>query len=409
MSIVKKLLDALEALAARRWVLPLAAVFSMSLVFVQARFHLFSRDVIVDSYSYYFAARAISQGLNPYDGDLLERMGQQEYLKPLERFGTQENVYPYLYPPVLAAYWRVFTLLPPLTAHRAVVLMNALLLGVVLWLIAKIVRPARHPHALLLIFILFQAVNGAAVTSTRAGQVNILLLVFMLVSLYSHLKEKDSLSALFLVLAILIKITPALLLAYFVLFYHRRWEYVGWALLWTFVVVGSSFWLAPPVNWLYFFQASSAGPPLGAQFSIWGWLSIHGETNAFLYHNKGWLYLGIAVPLLILGLWSIKNTPESERPVYAFAQLMMLSLLLSPLTWHHHYIFFMLPGYYLFAYHWGKGRRFLTVIFGVLLFLVVFRFPGSLHMIRPIATLLTAILAFRFGRLLPEATPAPAS
>lgn len=403
---MKSILDALEIIARKRWVLPAAVVLSIALIYIQARFHLLSADFIVDDYSYYFAARAINLGSNPYDAELLERMGEQEYLKPLERFPYQDNVYPYLYPPLLAGIWRIFTLLPPLTAHRLFLILNALFLGLVFWLMARLVKSDRHPHALCLLFLLLQAINGAAITTLRAGQINIVLMALMLATLYWHLGGKDALSALALTLAILIKVVPAILLLYFLIFYPGRWRYLGWMVLWTVALVGVSMVLAPPVTWLHFFETLRLGPPLGSQFSIWGWLKIHSESSNFLQQNKAWLFVSFAAGLLALALLSIRNTRSQERPLYAFSQLMMLSLLLSPLTWHHHYLFYLLPGYYLIASHWSEQHRIMSLIFALLFLLVVLRLPGDYHMARPIGTLLTVLFA---ARLIPQKTPLPIS
>ncbi len=390
---MENFLDALEAFARRPKIITLAAIICVFLVFVQGWFGLFSQDTIIDSYSYYFAAQAINSGLNPYDDEQLVSLGHESGIKGVE---------PYLYPPLLAGVWRGFMFLSPHGAHRVFMIFNALLLGLALYLLAKIIQPVRHPHALLLLFILFQPLNGPAVTSLRIGQINIVLLVLMLLALYYHLQSSDALSALSLCLAILIKLTPALLLIYFIFFYRRRWSYVSWSIFWAIILVDATFLLAPPATWLQFLHSSSAGLPHKAEFSIWGWLQIHALTNQFIAQYKVIFYFLVSLPLLFMAIISIRNRPEEERPIYSFSLLLMLSLLLSPLTWHHHYLFYLLPGFYLLSYHWGKSHLLRTTIYLSLAIAILIRLPGTYHMIRPLGTLVAIILSL-------DLIPAPES
>jgi hypothetical protein len=81
--------------------------------------------------------------------------------------------------------------------------------------------------------------------------------------------------------------------------------------------------------------------------------------------------------------------------------LTLLSLLVSPLTWHHHYVFYTLPGFYLLACNWNRRNRTMVAVSALLTIMVLLRTPGSLRFLRPIGTFLTMLLAFRYRKVPP--------
>ena len=71
-------------------------------------------------------------------------------------------------------------------------------------------------------------------------------------------------------------------------------------------------------------------------------------------------------------------------------------LLLSPLTWQHHYLFFLLPGYAWTTRAWAEDRRLVAAVLAGLTGLVLLRLPGDWLLIRPVATL-AAFLVWTFA------------
>jgi hypothetical protein len=312
------MLDWLDRFARRPYLLLAAGAFSVLAVWGQASSYRFTPDRVVDSYSYYFAAQALEKGLNPYDGALLEALGDKEQLSPNLPEERRSPIYPYVYPPPFAGFWRAFLFLSPLQAHRVVVAADSLLVGVILYLLAKSVSITHHRHAFLLAIVLFQAVNGPAITSARLGQISPGILALLVGTLLLLFRRREALSALCLASAVLIKILPMLLVLWLP-FYSRRREYLGWMALWATAIVGISLLLAPPLSWLQFVDSAitgpaASGPALESDLSIWGWLTIHGRGNQVIRGGRVWLYLLTAVPLLLLTLNSIRNTVEAERP-----------------------------------------------------------------------------------------------
>jgi hypothetical protein len=325
---------------------------------------------VFDSYSYYYAAKAVSQGANPYDNEILKALGKTE--------GGFKDIYPYLYPPLLAGFWRPLTALSPLQAHKALIIANVLLIGLNFFLLYKIVRPQRHPHALFLSFLLFQPLNFTLVMTIKLGQINPLVMLLVLACLYFHLKGRETSSVVALALAILLKLTPGILLLYFLLFYPRRWLYLAKLVAATAGIVLISFLAAPPVDWLYFIQNTISGPPYRTIGSFWGQLAILSQISSFLDSVKVWIYLALSLVLLTASINSLRRTEASQRPFYAFSLLILLTIFLSPLTWYHHYYFCLLTFFYLPVYFWDRGMSSEFMAYVTMVFLMLVYIPRPL-------------------------------
>ena len=161
------------------------------------------------------------------------------------------------------------------------------------------------------------------------------------------------------------------------------------------LLIAASLPLAPPYTWSDFLQGTIGGLPLKAPYSIWGWLQLHTLPVTYLENNKPLIYLLICLPLTILTALSIRNREVLERPLYAFAMLNMLSLLIAPLTWHQHYYIWILPGLYFASYHWARQDRVRSCLWAFLIFIVLTRVPEPLLMLRPAGTLFAMLLELR--------------
>ncbi|HEX7343954.1 MAG TPA: glycosyltransferase 87 family protein [bacterium] len=377
----------LDEFAGKPKVLAIAAFLSIGIVFLQAWFSLLTIDRTKDSYSYYYAAKAIGLGLDPYDVEELRHIGRMD--------GMYDGIGPYVYPPPFAGFWRCLTWMSASDVHSVLILLGTILFGLGLWILSKTVKPPRHPFALLFLFLLYQVLNGPAVTSLRMGQITPLITVLILACLYAHLRNRENLSTLFLAIAIIIKIAPAVLLIYFFLFYPRRWQYLAKVGIWLLLLVLATLPLASPAAWQDYFQSSSSGLPLKAPYSVWGWLQLHTLPVLILENNKPLIYLLICLPLTILTVLGIKNQRPTEQAPYAFSMLAMLSLVIAPLTWHQHFYIWLLPGFYFTAYHWGRQNYGRACIWAFLIFIVMTRVPEPFLMLRPAGTLFAMLLELR--------------
>src|SRR5262249_54149933 len=112
---------------------------------------------------------------------------------------------------------------------------------------------------------------------------------------------------------------------------------------------------------------------------------------------RGPLY--VAGAMLALGCaWRHQlRLPAAERALEGAASAIVLGLLLSPLTWQHHFLFFMLPAWAWLARAWAEGPTAPAPAVAALAALVLLRLPGALLEVRPVA----AAVAFALATLAP--------
>jgi len=134
------------------------------------------------------------------------------------------------------------------------------------------------------------------------------------------------------------------------------------------------------------------GLPWQTEYSWWGWLTLHGASVPLLLEYRRPLYLA-GVALLVSGAAvHLRRLPREEIPLEGAAVATVLGLLLSPLTWQHHFLFFMLPAYAWIARAWADDRRLRAAALSFLTLLVLLRMPGAWLGVRPAATLVAFAL-----------------
>ena len=392
-------LDALNRIAGRPLVRTLLLLCALLGVYLQAHTFFLSESHEVDSYSYWFAAEAVRDGGDPYDLKLLQELGRAHDLRLVAGDTRAPEIYPYVYPPPFAGVWRVFLAWPPTRVHRLLEVLGTLLLGVALFAIHRLVRPRRHGALLFALFAVTLAVNGPAVSSTRLGQINAGILAAMGFAALRRRDGHDRSSALALAGATLVKLTPGLLLLGFgsgsgFVFGDRRWR--GYVLKFTLALgalVLVTLPLAPPATWVHFWNALRHGLPWQTEYSLWGWLTLHGAQHPALAAGRVPIY-ALGWTVLIACTWRhLRRVDDTDRVLEGTACTIVLGLLLSPLTWQHHFLFFMLPGYVWIARAWSTERTFTALALAGLTAVVLLRLPGGVLVVRPIATLLAFAIA----------------
>src|SRR5262245_59516462 len=166
------LLDRLDALVSRRAVRGLLLAGALAGVWAQAHTFFLAESHEVDSYSYWFAARAIQRHANPYDPAVLKDLGRGVELRLVADDPRPPAIYPYGYPPPLAGVWRGFLPWPPTAVHRLLEVLGTLALGAAVAWMDLATAARRHGGLLFAALTLTLVVNGPAVSSTRLGQVN---------------------------------------------------------------------------------------------------------------------------------------------------------------------------------------------------------------------------------------------
>lgn len=390
--VAPRIIDRLDAFVARRGPRALILAAALAGVYIQAYTFFLSWSPQVDSYSYWLAARVIAQHGNPYDLGALQAAGRDQDLRLVKSNPLPIEIYPYVYPPPLAGLWRVTLPLSAARVHRILQVLDTLALGAALLWMERAAAARRHGALLFAAFALTLVVNGPAVSSTRVGQMNGPLLAAMAFAVASRREGRVTRSAVALAGATLVKLTPALLC--FDWLGQPRGRRFGLTFAGAIaVLVLASLPLAPPVHWAQFWASMRHGLPWRTEYSVWGWLSIHAETSRALAAWRAPIYGAFAALALACAWRHQLRLPPGDRAVEGAASGVVLGLMLSPLTWHHHFLFFMLPGWVWLARAWAEERTALALTFAALAVLALLRLPESVHMLRPLAAATAFALA----------------
>jgi Glycosyltransferase family 87 len=152
-----------------------------------------------DTETYWYAAKAALQGLNPYDPAHLARLAHRP-------FGM-----PYLYPPITLPLFMPLTLLPVITAAEAWLVAKVVLLFVLLQVWRRRFLPGLHP-AVLTVAAVF-GFNAAVVWDLKTGNIAILEEILLWTGFAGYAAGRRRLFAGCMVAAALFKLLPILCLA----------------------------------------------------------------------------------------------------------------------------------------------------------------------------------------------------
>ena len=154
-----------------------------------------------DFSAYYWAAKASIAGLDPYSVHDVSGIAGQE-------------IFPYLYPPLVTRLFYPLALLPPVFARLVYIGLQylSLCLSFLIW--KDIIRysgvkvdASRDFFAFRLLVLCF-AFNAALILNLRAGQVSIFENLFLWASVIAIIRSKYALFSVTVVLAALVKFTP---------------------------------------------------------------------------------------------------------------------------------------------------------------------------------------------------------
>jgi hypothetical protein len=272
---------------------------------------------------------------------------------------------PFHYPPFFALMMAPISLLPPRVALYVWRELNTalLLLSVLLTLSLLRVKP------LLPTFIISSVAALSFfpfVETMFEGQVNVLVLFFWTLGTCFVAREKSFWSALCFALGTMVKVTAVIVVPIFLL--RRRWKWLLAYLVWmTLMLVIGIRQLGWENHFTYFAKvvpSLSCGVP-----------GLNSKSIPTLIQN---LYLG-RVPLerredtptsmpsglcsvtkiVGLGLYAAvllyfwKNNRSARHLPYEVALIALVALLISPVTWRHHFVLAILP----LLYMWGSAAK----------------------------------------------------
>jgi hypothetical protein len=301
-----------------------------------------------DSPSYYLAARGILRHINIYDDQQFQHLAD-------DVLGKARIVYPYIYWPFLAQLFTPFSVLSIRDFFIVFYVLNILLAFLGLYLVCELLslRESKTNFPIMFLFFLLVA-NVPLLSAIEYGQINLLVLDLILLSLVLLKKNRIYLSSLVLCGAVLIKIYPVLFL--FVFLFQKRYKYLMWTalnglgiFLLSIVLFGKAVWVEFVKSGLKVFSGTTQSP-----FTLHYIAHINNNTlksfflqlvpspQAALEFALSWLTPVFLVGFLLY-LFLAKTSLARDDFNFGTSIILMASLFISPITWFHHFVIMLFP------------------------------------------------------------------
>jgi hypothetical protein len=366
----------------------------------------FTAEWDTDSPSYYTAAHGLLQKINLYD--------DREFMPLADSlFGKGLVVYPYIYPPLLAQLFLPIAVLPAAKYFLFLYVLNIVLVFAAVVLIIRLLDLDRAPSILAAVFpFALLIANEPLLTTIHHGQINLLVLDAILVSLLFQKNGKPGRAGFFLSLAVFIKIYPVLLVLPFVFF--KRWRRLAAFTLSSLGLLTASVLLSGTKPWLDFLRStvelfvSRPDSPFtrGFQDSL-GNVSLKNFLGEFV--TRLGLPASFVAPLLAVFLAAAfaviffhpRKSAVSRDLGLEASLLLVLTLVFAPITWSHHFVLLLLPAAYLFKRILGERRYGGFVVLALLLSQIFYVLPWGafpFNQVRLFATLGLFGLLIYFAR-----------
>jgi alpha-1,2-mannosyltransferase len=352
-----------------------AVAFLILVLTVSAGFWLarWRRELMIDFKTFYAAAATASEGKDFYDASVLNQTAGAA--------GIRGYVFPYLYPPVLPYLARPWQALTPGAALRFLIGLNLALLFPTLILvgidsrakIARLLGGVQSDAAFVFAALALFATNFHE--TIEMGQINILVLLLIVLSLHFARTGRDTLGGVFLGVASLLKITPLVLLFWFVA--RGRYKVLLSCLLTIPGVAAITLVMGAFAAWKRFFAflpAMSYGSgipglfPAGffPNFSLAGFLSRLFPQRAAAVQIAT---VALLAALLAVFVWIVKTRRDEKVAELMLLPILVLMVISSPLTYVHH-VLYVAPGLVLslsFAWAGLRGWRRAAAVASLLL------------------------------------------
>jgi alpha-1,2-mannosyltransferase len=184
------------------------------------------------------------------------------------------------------------------------------------------------------------------------GQINLLLMAMVVADLLA-IKGKGR--GILVGVAAAIKLTPLLYLAFFLLERDRRSACRGAA---TFVGLTCLSWLILPSEstryWFHeAFIPSRTGPVGSVSNQSW-----NGVLHRAPFHSGSVgvaIWIAASVVTFVVGVMTARSLIEQRRPIEALLALALTELLVSPISWSHHWSWVVIVPVVLIS-RWKSGR-----------------------------------------------------
>jgi hypothetical protein len=298
---------------------------------------------------YYHAAREVIAGRDPYQRSLGDWT-------------------PYIYPPLLSELMVPFALLPlPVAAYFWFLVSVASIVGAA-WMSARLATQSSE-------LVSGTLKKGAAVSSLwqagiaavavvvvlrfvldtfNLGQVNALVAGLAVAHVYLYARGRKALSAIVLVIAVSIKLTPALLLVYHLAKLRLKFALACAAVLVAVTLVSFLPFGATRVEAFRVFVSRTVKNEQGYDFAYAGNQSLRGAIARLTHRaNEASSSSGAesrepAEPItllisLVLLACSVFAAVRAQNELAAAAPFFCCMVMLSPLSWKAHYVILLLP------------------------------------------------------------------
>ncbi|MGW5311112.1 glycosyltransferase 87 family protein [Nocardia thailandica] len=288
------------------------------------------------------------------------RAGAQVWLDGGDLYGPLPEVMgialPFTYPPLAAAFFAPLALMPLPVAEIAVLLTSILSIGITLWLVLGRVRPGLDRLPVLTIVVAgvgFAQFLEPVRQTLSFGQINLVLMAA--ISLDVLAKRTFWPRGMLIGIAVSIKLIPAAYLLYFLL--RRDWKAVGTMLVSAAAAIGVGFLLFPEDStqfWLHTLTDTTriGQPYFAGNQSIKGTLCRLGLPDATT--TALWLTLSF-VTVILAAIW-MHRLLSVDRTVAALLVNAAAVLLVSPVSWSHHWVW-VAPALLVGVDAFVRGRR----------------------------------------------------
>ncbi|MEV0250355.1 glycosyltransferase 87 family protein [Nocardia sp. NPDC050712] len=273
---------------------------------------------------------------------LVYRNGAQAWLDGKALYGELPPVLgislPFTYPPPAALLFTPLALLPLPLAEVAMLALSALSLGITLWLVLTRLRPElARPSVLALVLgavALAQFLEPVRQTF-GFGQINLILMAAVTADCLA--RKPFWPRGLLIGLAISVKLVPAAFLLYFLL--RRDWKALQTIAVSALAAIGVGFLLFPRDSARYWFHlildtGRIGSPEFAGNQSIKGMLFRLG----FQAQPATALWLTLSAVTVALAVVCMRRLLDAGSPVTALLVNAFALLLISPVSWSHHWV-----------------------------------------------------------------------
>ncbi|MEO7588326.1 MAG: glycosyltransferase 87 family protein [Arachnia sp.] len=295
----------------------------------------------------------------PYRIDIdVYRLGGQAFLDGADLYGRLPDTevganLPFTYPPIAAALFSFFAIMPLVAASTLVSILSILALGWVLALVLGEVTRRTLSEGLWLALPVLALISwlGPMRENIEFGQINVLLMALVLTDVLAGQGKpwRGWLTG----LAVAIKLTPAVFLVYFLL--RRDWRSLIMTVV-SFAAYTTIGFVLRPADSVEYWTAALRDTGRIGNAGFPSNLSLNGFIHRLGFDGTAasvvWFLVSAAVGLAIM--WIAWRLLEADQKAAAALVVGLIALFSSPVSWGHHWVW-ALPLLVVFAVWAARG------------------------------------------------------